>query len=400
MLYETGKDEHVLTDAAFHDPLIIPLGEQWLGLSTDLRIAGVQARLSPDLLTWSEPFPLLKETPPSVLRHVGTHRFWAPELVRRGDRWRLYVCASRPGKTQSVIGLAEADDPRGPYTYIGDVIQSMHAPRFSQANTIDPCVCAGRDGKDYLIYGSFFGGIHILPLGEDGFPTAYDEGELIAGGGHQAIEGAYCIYHQPSDRFILFTSWGSLSSDYHIRVGYSHDITGPYLDSKGFALTDPDPIHTPGDKLVGGYHFGIPGVPDVMATGHNSVACIGEELYAVHHARPEGDVKHPFLQIRRLFFDERGRVSAWPLTYTGDALVKPDRLPEHWRMVYLSLPNHGVVYGVPLTLEEMEASVDGLTIELRAFGKEWRGVIAKQGGMTACSLLSPDGEALWGVAEA
>lgn len=65
------------------------------GLSTDLQIHGVQARLSSDLLTWSEPFPLLSETPPSVLRHVGVEHFWAPELVRRGDKWRLYVCASR-----------------------------------------------------------------------------------------------------------------------------------------------------------------------------------------------------------------------------------------------------------------------------------------------------------------
>ena len=389
-----------MANTAFHDPLIIPLEGRWLGLSTDLQTPGVQARLSSDLLTWGDPFPLLKETPPSVARHVGTNRFWAPELVRRGDKWRLYVCASRFGTTQSVIGLAEAEDACGPYTYIGDVIQTLQAPRFTQANAIDPCVCAGRDGKDYLIYGSFFGGIHILPLGEDGFPAAYDEGALIAGGGHQAIEGAYCVYHQPSDRFILFTSWGSLSSDYHIRVGYSQDITGPYLDSQGFALTDPDPVHTPGDKLSGGYHFGVSGVPDVMATGHNSVMRMGEDLYAVHHARPEGDEKHPFLQVRRLFFDEAGRVSAWPLTYTGEALTSPDELPGRWRMVYLSRLNHGVVYGVSLSSEEMKARMEGRAMALTAFGKAWRGHIARQGGLTACTLLSPDGEALWGVAEA
>lgn len=395
----SGKDERCLKNTAFHDPLIIPLDGAWLGLSTDLKTPGVQARLSGDLLHWGEPFPLLKETPPSVTRHVGTNRFWAPELIRRGEKWRLYVCASRFGTTQSVIGLAEADDPLGPYTYVGDVIQTLQCPRFTQPNAIDPCVCAGRDGKDYLIYGSFFGGIHIMPLKEDGFPAVYDEGELIAGGGHQAIEGAYCIYHQPSDRFILFTSWGSLNYDYHIRVGYSHDITGPYLDSMGFPLTDPDPVHTPGDKLAGGYHFGVPGVPAVMAPGHNSVVCIGDDLYVVHHARPEGDGKHPFLQVRRLFFDEAGRVSAWPLTYTGEALTAPEKLPERWRMVYLSRLNHGVVYGVSLTSDEMDARAEGSAIELTAFGRQWRGTVARQGDLTACTLLSPDGEALWGVAE-
>lgn len=388
-----------MANTAFHDPLIIPLDGQWLGLSTDLQIAGVQARLSSDLLTWGEPFPLLSETPPSVLRHTGVDRFWAPELIRRGDKWRLYVCASRFGTTQSVIGLAEADDPRGPYRYVGDVIQTLQAPRFTQSNAIDPCVCPGRDGKDYLIYGSFFGGIHILPLGEDGFPTEYDEGACIAGGGHQAIEGAYCFYHEPSDRYILFTSWGSLRWDYHIRVGYSREITGPYLDSNGFPLTDPDPIHTPGDKVAGGYHFGLPGVPDVMAPGHNSLMRKGDDVYLAHHARPEGDEKHPFLQIRQLFFDAEGRVMAWPLTYSGEALTAVSDAPERWRLVYLNRLNHGVVYGVSMSAAEAGVRLSGDQISMKAFGKSWSGHVARQGGLTACTLLSEDGEALWGIAE-
>ena len=156
-------------------------------------------------------------------RHVGTDHFWAPELVRRGDAWRLYCCASRPGKTQSVIGLAVSADPKGPYTYKGDVIASQHSPDHNHANAIDPCVIADREGKDWLIYGSFFGGIRILPLREDGFRDAYDEGKLIAGGGHKAIEGAYCYYDAARDRYVLFTSWGDLGVDYVV------ECTGKFL---------------------------------------------------------------------------------------------------------------------------------------------------------------------------
>ena len=385
--------------APFHDPLIVPLPEGgFLGLSTDLRVPGVQTRYSGDLLDWGEPFPLLGEAPASVTRHTGVNRFWAPELVRRGDKWRLYVCASRFGTTQSVIGLAEADEIRGPYRYQGDVLQTLHTPRFDQANAIDPCVVDGRDGRDYLIYGSFFGGIHILPLREDGFPAEYGEGALIAGGGHQAVEGAYCFYHEPSARFVLFTSWGSLRWDYHIRVGYSERVTGPYLDSNGFPLTDRDPVHTPGDKLAGGYHFGLPGVPEVMAPGHNSLLRLGEALYVVHHARPEGDERRPFLQIRRLFFGEDGRAMAWPLTYTGEALTAPDAAPARWRLVYLSRLNHGVVYGVSLSAEEAGARLEGDRIEMTCFHKTWHGYAARQGERIACTLLSEDGEALWGIA--
>ena len=386
-------------NAHFHDPLIIPLDGEYLGLSTDLRIPGVMTRTSTDLENWSEPFPLLPQTPPSVAHLVGTNRFWAPELVRRGDVWRLYCCASRPGKTQSVIGLAESADPRGPYQYKGDVIASQHSPDHNHANAIDPCVIADREGRDWLIYGSFFGGIRILPLREDGFRDAYDEGKLIAGGGHKAVEGAYCWYDAARDRFVLFTSWGDLGVDYHIRVAYASEVTGPYVDSQGFDMTDPDPIHVPGDKLCGGYNFDLPGLPGVMATGHNSLMQDESGLWVVHHARPEGDRRRPFLQIRRLLFGADGRAMAWPLTRNEHPLEPVDELPSRWRMVYLCRYNTGVVYGRAVDISSAVPVHEGERLHLSLFCKEWEGVVYRQDGRIACSLLSPDGEALWGVAE-
>ena len=385
--------------APFHDPLIIPLEGEYLGLSTDLRMAGVMTRTSADLVNWSEPFPLLPETPPSVEHLVGTKHFWAPELVRRGDTWRLYCCASRPGRTSSVIGLAESADPKGPYTYRGDVIVSQHSPDHNHANAIDPCVIADREGKDWLIYGSFFGGIRILPLRADGFRDAYDEGKLIAGGGHKAVEGAYCHYDAARDQYLLFTSWGDLGVDYHIRVAYSKDVTGPYIDSQGYDLTDPDPIHVPGDKLVGGYNFDLPELPGVMATGHNSLMQDATGLYIVHHARPEGDRRRPFLQVRRLFLNEAGRTLAWPLTRDENALETVDALPGKWRFVYLCRYNTGVVYGRPVDIAAAQPVHEGERLRLTLFCKDWEGLIYRQGNRVACTLISLDGEALWGVAE-
>lgn len=384
----------------FHDPLVIPLEGEFLGLSTDLRFTNVTARLSADLLTWSEPFSLLTETPASVQRHAGTNHFWAPELIRRGDTWRLYYCASRPGKTQSVIGLAESTDPKGPYTYVGDVVVSQHSKTFTQANAIDPCVIADRDGKDWLIYGSFFGGIRILPLKDDGFPETFDEGECIAGGNHQAVEGAYAYYDAAHDRYVLFTSWGNLAADYHIRVAYSQEITGPYVDAKGWEMTDLDPIHTPGDKLCGGYNFDLPGMPGVMATGHNSLMRHPDGgLYMVHHARPEGEVRRPFLQIRRLLQDENGHMLAWPLTYDSQPMETAPELPQCWRVVHLSRLNWGLIYGRPVTLSQAEAVREGDMLQMKLYGRDWTGFVFRQGDRIACTLRSPDGESLWGVAE-
>lgn len=385
--------------APFHDPLIIPLEGEYLGLSTDLRMAGVMTRTSADLVNWSEPFPLLPETPPSVEHLVGTKHFWAPELVRRGDTWRLYCCASRPGRTSSVIGLAESADPKGPYTYRGDVIVSQHSPDHNHANAIDPCVIADREGKDWLIYGSFFGGIRILPLRADGFRDAYDEGKLIAGGGHKAVEGAYCHYDAARDQYVLFTSWGDLGVDYHIRVAYSKDVTGPYIDSQGYDMTDPDPIHVPGDKLVGGYNFDLDGLPGVMATGHNSLMQDATGLYIVHHARPEGDRRRPFLQVRHLFLNEAGRALAWPLTRDENTLETVDTLPQKWRFVYLCRYNTGVVYGRPVDIAAAQPVHEGERLRLTLFCKDWEGLIYRQGNRVACTLISLDGEALWGVAE-
>ena len=383
----------------FHDPLIVPIEGEYLGLSTDLAISGVSARLSKDLLTWSEPFPLLKETPLSVKRHVSTDHFWAPDLVKRGDKWRLYCCASRFGTTHSVIGLAESSDPKGPYDYIGDVVVSQHSPAPTHANAIDPCVIADRAGQDWLIYGSFFGGIRILPLGEDGFATRFDEGELIAGGHHQAIEGAYAHYDKEGDRFILFTSWGSLSSDYHIRIGYSKEITGPYLDSTGLPLTDNDPIHTPGDKLCGGYNFDLPEHPGIMATGHNSLVQLPSGLHMVHHCRPEGDVRHPFLQVRRLFFSPDRRILAWPLAYDGQPIEAAPELPQKWRAVYLSRHNAGVVYGRSVTSEQAKLTREGDIVRAELFHLSWEGYVYRQGDTVACTLISEKGESLWMVGE-
>lgn len=383
---------------AFHDPLVIALKDEYLGLSTDLMVPGVMARTSKDLLNWSEPFALLRETPASVKRHVGTDRFWAPELVKRGDEWRLYCCASRFGTTQSVIGLAKSKNPKGPFDYVGDVVVSQHSQTFTQANAIDPCVIADREGKDWLVYGSFFGGIRILPLNEEGFAAEYHEGKRIAGGNHQAIEGAYVWYHAPSDRFVLFTSWGDLNEDYHIRVGYSRDVTGPYLDSKGLPMTDLDPIHHPGDKLSGGYHFELPGMEGVKATGHNSLLHDRDgSVYLVNHARPEGPKGRPFIQIRRLLMAEDGRVLAWPLTYDGQPLTNAGELPRRWQVVYHSRLNNGVVYSRSVSADQAQAVRQDDRLKMTLFSKEWEGFIYRQGERIACTLLSPDGESLWGI---
>ena len=164
-------------------------------------------------------------------------------------------------------------------------------------------------------------------------------------------------------------------------------------------MTDPDPIHVPGDKLVGGYNFDLPGLPGVMATGHNSLMQDDTGLYIVHHARPEGDRRRPFLQVRQLLLNDEGRCLAWPLTRDEHDLAPVETLPEKWRFVYLGRYNTGVVYGRPVDIADAQPVHEGEHLRLTLFCKEWEGFIYRQGDQIACSLISADGEALWGVAE-
>ena len=90
---------------------------------------------------------------------------------------------------------------------------------------------------------------------------------------------------------------------------------------------------------------------------------------------------------------------AWPLTRDEHLLVPVETLPEKWRMVYLSRCNNDVVYGRAVTLEQAEAVREGDTLHMKLFCKEWKGLVYRQGNRVACTMLSEDGEALWGVAE-
>lgn len=286
-----------------HDPVIVKEGDLYYCFSTHGFISS-----SPDMKKWKlegrvfngKNFDWVNEYLP---KNGGD--LWAPELVKRNGKWRLYYAVSAFGKRTSVIGLAENKtlDMKSPlykWEDCGCVIKSSDSDNF---NAIDPAVCRDQEGKDYLVYGSFWGGLFILPLKEDGHVEVAAKAVNLANRGTDPdpVEGGFIFFRK--GYYYLFASYDfccrGTASTYHIVILRSKSITGPYYDSIGN-----DAFHSGGDVLRNGLSHKRWAGP-----GHNTVfEDTDGRTYLVYHAYDRLNEGKNNLQIEELFWDEDG----WP----------------------------------------------------------------------------------------
>ncbi|WP_435738652.1 arabinan endo-1,5-alpha-L-arabinosidase [Cellulosimicrobium sp. PMB13] len=322
-----------------HDPTAVvdDEGTYWL-FSTDASAdgpvpGGVQVRRSTDLVTWEFHGWALAGVPGPAAAWSGAAGLWAPEVVRADDEWRMYYSASSFGSRRSAIGLATAPHPAGPWTDWGVVVASEHVPApegLEHPNAIDANVVTEADGSQWLVYGSFFAGIHALPLDpETGFVvdepapgTLHDApGTLLARRPRSvdgAIEGAF-VLPRPGGGWAMLVSYGSLFSTYHLRVAVADAVTGPYRDRTGHDLRDLDPPPDEvGTAVLAGHRF--PGGPGVLAPGHASVLTEPDHQVLVHHVRDAQDPAQHRVEVRRLVWTHDG----WPLV-APQPWAGPDR---------------------------------------------------------------------------
>jgi len=322
-----------------HDPTAVrdDDGTYWL-FSTDAHAdgpvrGGVQVRRSDDLVTWTFHGWALPGVPAAAAALTGATGLWAPEVVRVGDRWRMYWSASSFGSRCSAIGLAEADHPGGPWHDRGLVVTSAAVPPDATGsphgdgppNAIDAAVVVDTTGaveRHWMVYGSFFGGIHALELDPvtglaldapaPGVPSP-GPGVLLARRAPEvegAVEGAY-VLPRPGGGWAMLASWDSLFSTYHVRAAVADEVTGPYRDRTGRDLRDP--AHDAGTVVLAGHR--LAGGPGLRAPGHGAVltepardGAPGRQLL-VHHVRDEDDPTRHRVQVRRLVWTHDG----WPL---------------------------------------------------------------------------------------
>lgn len=364
-----------------HDPTVVRADDgAYYMFSTDAVAnsdavpAGVHIRRSADLVSWEYIGTALDGVPGPAADWTGAAGLWAPEVVRWSDScWHMYYSASTFGSRTSAIGLATAPAPAGPWQDRGLVLTTNQEE--SGQNAIDAAVTFDRTCRPWLTYGSFFDGIYCLPLDPlTGMAAEQGPGTLLARRPPSvdgAVEGAFILYRPQEDRFVLFVSCDSLFSTYNVRTAVAADITGPYLDRNGNALTDPggDPAQT-GTKILGSY--GFEGGTKWLAPGHNSILADGEGSFMVHHVRRADDPSHHEAQLRRVYFTRSGWPVVSPQPFAGrdtERLEAPSPVDGLWQVIRLDPLNTGVAEAEVLTVRapSLDAS-DGtpapLTLEV------------------------------------
>jgi arabinan endo-1,5-alpha-L-arabinosidase len=238
-------------DLRVHDPALVAGadGEPWFVYSTgdvNVGFGAPQVRRSDDGgATWADAGTAWDaDTDPEWVRASidGVENFWAPELYEHDGTWYLYYSASTFGSNRSAIGLRtgvtpDPDDPAYGWTDQGMVVESV--PGEDNFNAIDPGIVEDADGNPWLFFGSFWGGLQLLPLEwPSGKPAAGAEPVTVAsrvGVPDNPIEAPYVV--ERGGWYYLFFSRDlccrGTDSTYNIAVGRSREVTGPYVDADG-----------------------------------------------------------------------------------------------------------------------------------------------------------------------
>lgn len=340
-------EEPVFENVSVHDPSVWQDGEEKYVIGSHLQFAKTE-----DLMKWE---PLSQSVPTTNLfedvyeelaedfDYARSDTLWASDIIQLEDgRYYLYYCLCEGSSPLSTLGLAVADEIEGPYKKVQTLLTSGRGTAPDGApydatihpNAIDPHIFYDHEGELWMVYGSYSGGIFILPLDkETGLPTEENYGTKLMGGNHSRIEAPYIYYEEETGYYYLFTSFGGLDANgsYNIRVARSKTPDGPYEDRNGQDMIDAKgedgsffddlAIESYGTKLIGNYlwdngeeEYGY------VSPGHNSVY-YDEELeqsFILFHTRFPGMGEVHEVRVHTLLFNEDGWPMIAPLRYAGE----------------------------------------------------------------------------------
>jgi arabinan endo-1,5-alpha-L-arabinosidase len=298
-----------------HDPAIIKEATTYYVFSTGggPNQGVIPIRASQDLRHWTLAGYVFGKLPDWATSEIPKARgAWAPDISFYNGKYHLYYAISSFGVNESAIGLAtnqtlDAKSPRYKWVDEGLVVRSHEGK--DDFNAIDPNLVVEDQRNVWLNWGSFWGGIKMRRIDPQtgklsttdvtlyslaSRPRTHPHQTLPAEG---AIEAPFIVRH--GDYWYLFVSFdfccrGS-KSDYHVVVGRSRQVTGPYLDMSG------KPMAEGGGSLV------IEGTtPNWRGPGHEAILQEAWSDYLVFHAY-NGTSGKPSLKISTISWED-----GWP----------------------------------------------------------------------------------------
>lgn len=394
---------------------------------------------------------------------------WAPDVIynKAMKKWCMYLSINGDSWYSSII-LLTADDIEGPYLYQAPVIisgfkngteyketdlelvlgsQSSLPERYAiggkwgdrYPNNIDACVFYDEEGKLWMSYGSWSGGIWMIELDENTGLRDYDVtyeltgsgngitvdpyfGKKIAGGYYVSGEASYIEYI--GGYYFLFVTYGGLAAGgdakdynnggYQMRVFRSEKPDGPYQDVRGTNAVfpnfrvdfGPDANDSRGVNIFGAYgDWGnqAKGRNSERSQGHNSIIAAEDgRTYLVYHTRFQNRGEEHEVRVHQVFQNEDGWLVAAPFEYTGETVKSADiatsqqvptaqvagsykllthpykldhRVKELAKPVDIELNADGTITGSTSGTWAIKEGTSYITINL---DKEYKGVIVEQ----------------------
>lgn len=371
-----------------------------------------------DAFAWSAAYPEWRDEWGNAWNIDGN--MWAPDVIYNKvlKKWCMYLSINGPKWNSSII-LLTSDNIAGPYLYQGPIIYSgfnvESKDKVSYKNTdlqlaigeqtslperynvggnwgsrwphcIDPCVFYDEDGRLWMSYGSWSGGIWMIELDEETGLRDYDVtyeltgsgngitvdpyfGKKIAGGYYVSGEASYIEYI--GGWYFLFVTYGGLADGgvpddynnggYQMRVFRSEKPDGPYVDARNTdavfksLLTNfgPNANDNRGVNIFGAYsNWGkqTKGNYGERSQGHNSIIAAEDgRTYLVYHTRFQNskaifgwDNAHE-VRVHQVFQNEDGWLVAAPFEYTGEQVksediaatqqIATDRIAGTWQLL-------------------------------------------------------------------
>lgn len=391
----------------------------------------------------------------------GGYSIWASNVVYNEamGKYVMYFCTTS-SYIKSNLCMAVADEVEGPYSYVDTILYSGYGKSDADQtnlyevlgedadisryleyggynnkqwpNCIDPAVFTDADGRMWMTYGSWSGGIFILELdpttGYPIYPEADEAngvdpyyGTHLIGGGHHSVEGPYIDYNEESGYYYLFVSYGGLQSDggYQIRQYRSENPDGPYVDASGKTLLDEEDHYNYGVKMMGNYTFPSLDCTYMAPGGQSTFVGTDGNRYITYHQRFDDGTEYHEPRVHQMFLNEDGWYVATPFATMGETL-KAEGYTKADVSGTFYVVNHGTDVSAKVReAEEFAFAEDGSIagaeisgsyqvkdgtdfIEIELDGKTYQGVIVEMNDeagnpILAISATGESNETIWCV---